>query len=309
MYEGSSAKLFRKFALPQMIGLLFNSIYIIVDGLFIGNRLGRDAMAAAAVGVPLVEILIALSMAITSGAVTYIRYIITFSPFMLYSYLLGGMARNDGRPKLAMWALTIGSLSNILLDYVFIYLLNLGIGGAALATALGPILSDVLLLPHFLKKKGCLYFRRSRFELRAVGHILATGFPSFIMEFTIGIVTFVYNTAIRFYGFGEIGLAAPDAALCGRRISSRRHRLLYSDSAVFPSVLFPVLAGGRGTDRFCGEQKPRLLFRLLPGRIQYPDDLVLAVHGKWRKSPDHLPAQKSDSSASSGAHPAADLRE
>ena len=65
MYEGSSAKLFRKFALPQMIGLLFNSIYIIVDGLFIGNRLGRDAMAAAAVGVPLVEILIALSMAIT----------------------------------------------------------------------------------------------------------------------------------------------------------------------------------------------------------------------------------------------------
>ncbi len=92
MYEGSSAKLFRKFALPQMIGLLFNSIYIIVDGLFIGNRLGRDAMAAAAVGVPLVEILIALSMAITSGAVTYIRYIITFSPFMLYSYLLAGIA-------------------------------------------------------------------------------------------------------------------------------------------------------------------------------------------------------------------------
>ena len=90
MYEGSSAALFRKFALPQMIGLLFNSIYIIIDDLFIGNRLGRNAMAAAAVGVSLVEILIALSMAITSGAVTYIRYIITFSPFMLYSYPLGG---------------------------------------------------------------------------------------------------------------------------------------------------------------------------------------------------------------------------
>lgn len=55
------------------------------------------------------------------------RYIITFSPFMLYSYLLGGMVRNDGRPKLAMMALTIGSLSNILLDYVFMYPLNMGI--------------------------------------------------------------------------------------------------------------------------------------------------------------------------------------
>lgn len=68
MYDGSSAKLFRRFALPQMIGLLLHSVYIIVDGLFIGNRLGRDAMAAAAAGVPLVEILISLSMAITSGA-------------------------------------------------------------------------------------------------------------------------------------------------------------------------------------------------------------------------------------------------
>lgn len=68
MYEGKNRTLFAKYAIPQMIGLLFNSVYIIVDGIFIGNRLGREAMAAAAVGVPLVEILIALSMAIASGA-------------------------------------------------------------------------------------------------------------------------------------------------------------------------------------------------------------------------------------------------
>lgn len=267
MYEGSSSQLFRKYALPQMVGLLFNSIYIIVDGLFIGNRLGRDAMAAAAVGVPLVEILISLSMAVASGAgilisgqigkhekekavhtfntavivaaflsllimifgnlfihpiarvlgstskihgqaVTYIRYILTFSPFMIYSYLLGGMVRNDGRPKLAMTALTIGSLSNILLDYVFMYPLNMGIGGAALATAIGPILSDAILLPHFLKKKGNLFFSRVSFTFRDAGTLFHLGFPSFIMEFTIGIITFIYNFAIRSYGFGEIGLAA-----------------------------------------------------------------------------------------------------
>ena len=59
MYEGKSHTLFAKYAVPQMIGLLFNSVYMIVDGVFIGNRLGRDAMAAAAVSVPLVEILIA----------------------------------------------------------------------------------------------------------------------------------------------------------------------------------------------------------------------------------------------------------
>ena len=52
MYEGKSHTLFAKYAVPQMIGLLFNSVYMIVDGVFIGNRLGRDAMAAAAVSVP-----------------------------------------------------------------------------------------------------------------------------------------------------------------------------------------------------------------------------------------------------------------
>lgn len=51
-----------------MIGLVFNSVYMIVDGVFIGNVPGRDSMAAAAVAVPLIEILIAVSMAVASGA-------------------------------------------------------------------------------------------------------------------------------------------------------------------------------------------------------------------------------------------------
>ena len=49
MYEGTPRQLFARYALPQMIGLLFNSVYLIVDGVFIGHRLGTDAMAAAAV--------------------------------------------------------------------------------------------------------------------------------------------------------------------------------------------------------------------------------------------------------------------
>lgn len=267
MYDGKTHQLFCRYAIPQMIGLLFNSVYLIVDGLFIGNRLGREAMAAAAVGVPLIEFLIALSMAVTSGAgilissqlgrkenakavetfntailnagtislfvaifgnlfihplaevlgatpqiydmsITYLRYIITFSPFLMFSFLLGGLARNDGKPKLAMVALSLGSVSNILLDYVFMYPLNMGIGGAALATALGPILSVLILLPHFVLKKGSLFFKGLKVHIQDVQHIFSLGFPSFIMEFTIGIITFIYNTAIVRNGYGEIGLAA-----------------------------------------------------------------------------------------------------
>ena len=267
MYEGKNRNLFVKYAIPQMIGMLFNSVYIIVDGIFVGNRLGREAMAAAAVAVPLVEILIALSMAIASGAgilisgqlarkeqekavqtfntavlcavsigiaiivlgniflhpiadalgatpqihddaISYLRYIVTFAPFLLLSFLLGGLARNDGRPKLAMFALAFGSVSNIVLDYVFMYPLNMGIGGAALATAIGPLFSVLILLPHFLMKRGSLHFVKVKIRFAQIKRIFTLGFPSFIMEFTIGIVTFVYNFAIVRNGYGEIGLAA-----------------------------------------------------------------------------------------------------
>lgn len=267
MYEGKTHTLFAKYAIPQMIGLVFNSVYMIVDGVFIGNVLGRDSMAAAAVAVPLIEILIAISMAVASGAgiiisgqlawndkekalqvfdtalicaggisiliavfgnlflhpltellgatpqihgeaAEYIRYIVSFSPFLVFSFLLSGLVRNDGSPKLAMFALAFGSVSNIVLDYVFMCPLQMGIGGAALATAVGPVFSVLILLPHFLLKKGNLYFAIPRLQIATVRDIFTLGFPSFIMEFTIGIITFVYNIAIVKYGFGEIGLAA-----------------------------------------------------------------------------------------------------
>ena len=267
MFEGKPRELFVRFAIPQMIGLLFNSVYTIVDGVFIGHRLGREAMAAAAVAVPLIEILISVAIAVAAGAgvliaarlgsgkgdearrlfntaawmmgaaglgvallgnlcleplalllgaapevlpqaMAYLWYIVTFAPFQLFSFLLGGMARNDGRPKLAMTAMIAGAASNIVLDYVFMYPLNLGIRGAALATALGPIFSVLILLPHFLLRRGTLYFQAVRPRLAEGRSILVCGAPSFLMEFSIGIVTFLYNVAVSRHGYGELGLAA-----------------------------------------------------------------------------------------------------
>lgn len=267
MYEGRPYRLFFRYAVPQMIGLLFNSVYTIVDGVFIGNRLGREALAAAAVAVPLLEILISIALAVASGAgvlitirlecreeerargifgsavlllgtagifiavagnlflypfasllgatpdilpaaAVYLRYIVTFAPFQLFSFLLGGMVRNDGRPTLAMAAMILGAFSNILLDYVFMYPLDMGIAGAALATALGPVFSILMLLPHFIRKKGHLYFVRCQWMPQDIRRIVACGFPAFIMEFSIGIITFIYNIAITRSGYGEMGLAA-----------------------------------------------------------------------------------------------------
>ena len=267
MYQEKSGSLFIKYALPQMVGLLLNSVYLIVDGMFIGNRLGREAMAAAAVSVPAVEILIALSLAISVGAsiiisssfgagdrkrandafnlslviaavaslliavlgnvfmdglaamlgatpdihdeaISYLWYIVTGSPFLIFSFAFSSYARADNRPKLAMWALAVGSVSNIILDYVFLYPLDMGIGGAALATALGPVFSVIIMLPHFLRGRGMLRFALPPFSGRLAWGILYLGAPAFIMEFSIGIVTLFYNIAINANDFGELGLAA-----------------------------------------------------------------------------------------------------
>ena len=59
--------LLRKYVAPHIVALVVNSLYFIVDGIFIGRRLGTGALAAAGVAVPVVEIIIALSMMISVG--------------------------------------------------------------------------------------------------------------------------------------------------------------------------------------------------------------------------------------------------
>ncbi len=107
-----------------------------------------------------------------------------------------------------MAALSIGSVSNILLDYIFMYPMDMGIAGAALATAIGPVISVMILLPHFLSRKGALYLQRCHLEAGTIGRYLILGFPSFVMEFSIGMVTFLMNVGMNRYGFGDEGLAA-----------------------------------------------------------------------------------------------------
>ena len=267
MYQGSAKSIFLKVAVPQMISLLFNSIYWLVDGVFIGVRLGSLALAAAGVATPAAEMMIAVSSAVSAGAcvvvsarlakkddagavsafntcvktqglivvlivvmgnvflddlvrllgatpdihdmtATYLRVILSFSPMLLFSYLLGGLVRSDGQPTLAMVAMTVGSLSNIVLDYVLMYPLNMGIAGAALASGIGPGVTVLMLLPHFLLKRGVLRFARVRFSLPDAGRFLRLGIPSFVMEFSIGMVTFLMNSGIVRWGYGEKGLAA-----------------------------------------------------------------------------------------------------
>lgn len=138
---------------------------------------------------------------------TYLKTILLFSPAFMLNDLMICFIRNDGNPKLAMFAMLGGSFSNIILDYIFIFPLKMGIFGAVFATGLAPVISLLILSPHWLKKTKGFHFIKVKPQFKIVQGTLSLGFPSMITEVASGIVIIVFNTIIL-HLVGNIGVAA-----------------------------------------------------------------------------------------------------
>lgn len=68
--------------------------------------------------------------------------------------ILQCFVRNDRNPRLSMAAMVIGSISNVILDYVFIFPMNMGIFGAIFATGLAPIISMMVTFPYIISRNN-----------------------------------------------------------------------------------------------------------------------------------------------------------
>jgi len=137
----------------------------------------------------------------------YTYTVFNFSIAFMVNSILVSMVRNDGHPRLAMIAMMTGSLSNILLDYIFIYPLGMGMFGAALATGIAPILSILVMMPFFLRKKHHFRFVKTRLRPLEIRKVVSIGIPTFITELSSGLVILLFNLVILHY-IGEIGVAA-----------------------------------------------------------------------------------------------------
>lgn len=138
---------------------------------------------------------------------TYLRVLLLFAPMFMMNNLLICFVRNDGSPQLAMAAMIGGSLSNVVLDYIFIFPLGMGIFGAVLATGLAPVISMLILSPFFIKKKNNFRLVRSGLDRTLAKSIFSNGIPSLITEVSSGIVIIVFNT-IMLRLLGNTGVAA-----------------------------------------------------------------------------------------------------
>lgn len=140
-------------------------------------------------------------------AVDYLRFYALFCIPNLIGIVLNSFVRNDGRPKLAMISTIAGAITNIILDYIFIFELGLGIKGAAIATGLGQIVTVSLLLPHFLKGKGYLTFGNVKLNKKLIKEFSLIGFPSFFAQASYSIIVLLHNIALVKY-VGEVGISA-----------------------------------------------------------------------------------------------------
>lgn len=138
---------------------------------------------------------------------TYLRVLLLFAPLFMTNNLLLCFIRNDKAPQLAMAAMITGSLSNVVLDYLFMFPLGMGIFGAAFATGLAPVISISILSPFLLKKKNHFHLQKCRIVLQEIWGILSCGIPSLITEVSSGIVIIIFNILILGLA-GNIGVAA-----------------------------------------------------------------------------------------------------
>lgn len=138
---------------------------------------------------------------------SYLRVLFCFSPAFMLNNLFMAFVRNDNKPHLVTVAMTLGSLFNIVFDYIFIFTLGLGMFGAALATGFSPAISLLVMSLHKIKKQNSFHIVHVKPTLSSFAQISAPGISTFITELANSAVVFVFNIIILKIS-GNIGVAA-----------------------------------------------------------------------------------------------------
>lgn len=120
-------------------------------------------------------------------------------PSFLLTQLMAAFLRNDGNPGLATKSVIFGGIFNVFGDWFFVFVLNLGIMGAGLATAMGSVFSLLMMLTHFRSSKNTLKLEKPTKLLSKLRSISVTGFSTFFIDVAMGILTMLFNRQILKY--------------------------------------------------------------------------------------------------------------
>jgi len=150
----------------------------------------------------------------------YASYILFGAPIMASSFVLNNLLRSEGKSQLSMVGIVSGGILNVGLDPLFIFVFDMGVAGAAIATLVSQTVSCVILLIMLLKKSIIkVSIGRALSSFSAMGEIIRTGAPSFCRQGLSSISTILLNNQAALYG--------GDEALSGMSIVLKIYMLIF----------------------------------------------------------------------------------
>ena len=132
----------------------------------------------------------------------YLRIYLLGTVFVMISTGMNGFINAQGFPKVGMFTTMIGAVLNLFLDPVFIFVLKLGVGGAAAATVVSQIVSAIWVLRFLMGKKAILTIKKEnmRVDWKLSREIVSLGMAGFMMQGTNCLVQVVCNATLKIYG-------------------------------------------------------------------------------------------------------------
>ena len=142
-------------------------------------------------------------------AKAYINVVLLGTVFNLIGFIFNSTIRGDGNPKLSATIMVVGCVLNIILDAIFIFVLNMGIRGAAFATIISQCITAIWGFTYYTRGKSNLKLHKNNLKLNKslVMAIVAIGSAPFAMQFAASCVQVICNNALRTHG-GDLAIGA-----------------------------------------------------------------------------------------------------
>ncbi|HPE37982.1 MAG TPA: MATE family efflux transporter [Bacillota bacterium] len=177
-------------------------------------------------------------------ATIYAQYVLIGAPIMMISFVLNNVLRAEGKAIFSMIGLGFGALLNIGLDPLCIFVFDMGIQGAAIATLIGQFISMILLAVPFIRKKSIITIRLKYISKELSMHlsIIQNGLPSFCRQGLASISTILLNT--------QAGRIAGDAGLSAMSIVSKISMLIFCIGLGIGQGYQPALGYNYGAKRW-----------------------------------------------------------
>lgn len=150
----------------------------------------------------------------------YIGIIIAGGVIQNIGFGLNAAIRSEGNPKIAMYTMLLGAVTNTVLDPIFIFVFNMGVAGAAIATVIAQLASTIWVVYHFTRGKSILKLKKENFKLdkEIVKGIFAIGMSPFFMQLAASLVGVISNKALLTHGgdfaIGAMGVISSVAMMC-----------------------------------------------------------------------------------------------